>query len=93
MRGWGLGECQDFPSKFSCLTVPKNFVGQPFRVSLFCYLSKFLTAPKNAVGVSFCAVFPKILWPKKLEGGGGVIKIFRRTFLSHSAEKCRRGTL
>ena len=29
MRGWGGGEreCQDFPSKISCLPVPKNFVG------------------------------------------------------------------
>ena len=33
MRGWGGGrggggrrECQDFPSKFSCLPVPKKFV-------------------------------------------------------------------
>ena len=24
------GEYQDFPSKFICLTVPKNFVGEPF---------------------------------------------------------------
>ena len=28
------GEYQDFPSKIFCLTVPKNFVGQPFSVSL-----------------------------------------------------------
>ena len=25
----GEGECQDFPSKISCLTVPKSIVGQP----------------------------------------------------------------
>ena len=68
MRGWGLGECQDFPSKFSCLTVPKNFVGQPFRVSLFSgiekfyasegyvnFLSNFLTAPSNFF-VSQCRI-------------------------------------
>ena len=35
------GECQDFPSKISCLTVPKNFVGQPFRVSLISGIEKF----------------------------------------------------
>ena len=27
-------EYQDFPSKFICLTLPKNFVGEPFRLSL-----------------------------------------------------------
>ena len=68
MRGWGLGECQDFPSKFSCLTVPKNFVGQPFRVSLFSGIEKFYASE-------------------------GYVTIFCRTFLSHSAEKCRRGIL
>ena len=25
-----MGEYQDFPSKFFCLTVPKNFAGEPF---------------------------------------------------------------
>ena len=34
MDNRGGGEYQDFPSKFFCLTVPKNFVGEPFRVSL-----------------------------------------------------------
>ena len=28
------GEYQDFPSKLFCLTVPKNFVAEPFSVSL-----------------------------------------------------------
>ena len=28
------GEYQDFPSKTFCLTVPRNFVGKPFSVSL-----------------------------------------------------------
>ena len=28
------GGHQDFPSKMFCLTVPKNFVGEPFNVSL-----------------------------------------------------------
>ena len=27
----GEGESQDFPSNFSCLTVPKTFVWQPFQ--------------------------------------------------------------
>ena len=68
MRGWGLGECQDFPSKFSCLTVPKTFVGQPFRVSLISVI-------------------------EKLYASEGYVTIFCRKFLSHSAEKLRRGTL
>ena len=35
------GEYQDFPSKISCLTVPKSFVGQPFRVSVVSGIEKF----------------------------------------------------
>ena len=30
----GGGEYRDFPSKIFCLTVPKNFVKEPFSVSL-----------------------------------------------------------
>ena len=29
----GRGECQDFPSKLSCLTVPKIFEGNPAMLS------------------------------------------------------------
>ena len=39
-RGGG-GECQDFPSKTFCLTVPQKFVGEPFRVSLFASIETF----------------------------------------------------
>ena len=31
----------DFPSNFFCLTDPKNFVGEPFKVSLFLVIDKF----------------------------------------------------
>ena len=41
MNGWCGGECQDFPWKISCLTVPKKFVGKPFRVSLILGIEKF----------------------------------------------------
>ena len=41
MGGAGA-ECQKFPSKISCLTVPEFFVGQTFRVSLVSGLEKFL---------------------------------------------------
>ena len=34
MLGIREGEYQDFPSKTFCLTVPKNFVGELFSVSL-----------------------------------------------------------
>ena len=42
-RGGGGGgkEYQDFPSKNFCLTVPKNFVGEPFSVSLIFGIENF----------------------------------------------------
>ena len=79
----GGGGCQEFPSKFCCLTVPTNFVGQPFRVSLFSGIEKFcasegyvtisveifcLTMPKNFVGEPFCAVFQKNCGSEKVYG-------------------------
>ena len=36
-----VGESQDFPSKFFCLAVPKNFVEEPFSVSLTSVIEKF----------------------------------------------------
>ena len=36
----GGGKYPDFPSKVFCLTVPKNFVGEPFSVSLFSGVEK-----------------------------------------------------
>ena len=35
------GEYQDFQSKIFRLTVPKNFVGEPFSVSLISGIEKF----------------------------------------------------
>ena len=34
------GEYQNFPSKIFCLTVPENFVGEPFSVSLISGIEK-----------------------------------------------------
>ena len=103
------GEYQVFPSQIFCLTVPKNFVGEPFSVSLIAGTKKVwirqggeyqdfpskifcLTGPKNFVGerfsVSLIAGTEKI-WIRR----GGSIKIFRRRFLSHSAENFPRGML
>ena len=64
----------DFPSKIVCLTLPKNFVGEPFSVSIsgasknFMYkraMSRFstdffcLAVPKKFVREPFCTVFQK----------------------------------
>ena len=76
-------EYQDFPSKNFCLTVPKSFMGQPFRVSLFSgiekkicfrglchyFLSNFcLTVPQDFVGEPFYAVFQKVSGREKVYG-------------------------
>ena len=55
---------------------------------IFC-----LTGPKNFVRGPFC--FTKFLVSKKFmeRRGGGVSRFFVKNFLSHSAEKFRRGTL
>ena len=70
------GDVKIFASKISCLTEPKNFVGQTFTVSLVPrieknyasggYMSQFsveffcLTVPKNFVREPFFALFQKI---------------------------------
>ena len=64
----GRWEWQFFPSNFSCLTVPKIFVGQPFSVSLISGIIYFYASESY-------------------------ITIFCRIFLTHIAEKTRRGTL
>ena len=65
--GGGGGEvsrCQDFPSKVFCLTVPKNFVGEPFSVSLFSGVEKlrasegYVTIFRRIVFVSQCRKIP-----------------------------------
>ena len=38
--GGGGAEYQDFPSKVFCLTMPKVFVGESFRVSLILVTEK-----------------------------------------------------
>ena len=101
---WGY---QDFPSKIFCLTGTKFFVGESFSVSLISgieklhvaegyvtvsdFLSKFfcLTVPKNFVGEPFCAAFHQ----KFLDKRGGASRFSVENFMSHSDEKCRRGTL
>ena len=62
--GEGGREYHNFLSKFLCLTVPKNIVGEPFSVSLFSGIQKSYASE-------------------------GYVTIFRRNFLTHSAEKFR----
>ncbi len=80
-RGGGY---HDFPSKLFCLTVPKNFVGEPFGVSknFWCrstlwfrgicheFPSKIfcLTVPKHFVEEPFGAVFQKFSGSEKVYG-------------------------
>ena len=49
------GEYQKFLSKIFCLTVPKNFVGEPFSVSIISGIEKFY-ASEGYVTV-FCRNF------------------------------------
>ena len=35
-----MGECQDFPSKVFCLTVPKTFAGESFTVAISSGIQK-----------------------------------------------------
>ena len=59
------GEYQAFPSKIFCLTVPQNFVQEPFSVSLFSGIEKFY-ALEGYVTI-FCRIFlsdsaESVLW-------------------------------
>ena len=78
-----MGEYRKFPSKIFCLTVPKNFVGEPFNVSLISGIEKFyasegyvtsfrrkffVSVPKHFVEEPFCAVFQKISGSEKVYG-------------------------
>ena len=76
------GEFYDFLSKKICLTVPKNFVGEPFSLPLisgierfyasesFChdFVSKFfcLTVPKSSVEEPFWPVSQKMSGSEKV---------------------------
>ena len=37
-------DCQDFPSKLFCLTVPRSFIGEPLSVSLFSGTEKLFAS-------------------------------------------------
>ena len=51
----GGADCQNIPLKISCLTVPENFVGQTFRVSLLSGLEKIYAS--EGYITNFCRIF------------------------------------
>ena len=101
------GKCHDFLSKFFCLTVPENFVGEHFILSLISGIEK-IYASKGYVKI-FCRKFFVSKYRKTLYGNPlvyhhfGVSKKFMlqramsrisvENFLSQSAKKGRGGTL
>ena len=59
-----MGEYQNFPSKVICLTVSKNFVEDPFRVSLISGTEKVSASEDYAttfdfLSKTFCRTVPK----------------------------------
>ena len=102
------GEYHDFPSNNFCLTVPKIFVGEPFSVALISGIEKVwigrgeyqdfpsknfcLTVLKISLWESFTVALisvSKKVWIRRV----GVSRYSVENFLSHSAEKFRRGIL
>ena len=65
----GGGEYQDFPSKIFCLTVPKNFVGEHFSVSLISGIGKFYASEGYVTIFDFLSKFFCLTVPKNLVGG------------------------
>ena len=59
----------NFPSKIFCLTVPKNFVGEPFSVSLISGIGKFYTSEGYVTIFNFLSKFFCPTVPKKFRGG------------------------
>ncbi len=60
------GVYQDFPSKYFSLTVPKNFAGESFTVSLISGIENLRDKRKGGGGAStssaedFCLIVPNI---------------------------------
>ena len=101
-------ELQGIPSNIFCLTVPKIFVGEPFSVALISGIEKVwigrgeyqdfpsknfcLTVLKISLGESFTVALISVsekVWIRRV----GVSLYSVENFLSHSAEKFRRGIL
>ena len=93
-----------FPSKIFGLTVPKNFVGIPSMFQniwgieeFYAYLSRFSVENFLSHSVEKFRGHPfnvsENLGYRKILCIIGGITSFRQKFLSHSAEKLRKGTL
>ena len=72
-----MGKYQDFPSKFFCLIVPKNIVGQPFSMILTSGIEKFYASE------GFVTTFRRISLSRSAE------TFRRRTLLCCVTEKFR----
>ena len=59
---------QDFPSKIFSLTWPKNFVGEPFSVSLISGIEKFYASECYVTIFDFLSNFFGLTVPKKVAG-------------------------
>ena len=58
------GEYQDFPSTIFCLTVPKEFVREPFKVSLISGMEKFFASEGYVMIIDFLPKFFFLTVPK-----------------------------
>ena len=64
----GGGQYHAFPSNFFCLTVPKVFVREPFRVSLISGMEKFFASEVNVTIFEFLSKFFCVTLPKRFVG-------------------------
>ena len=62
------GEHQDFPSKTFCLTVPNEFLREPFRVSLISGMEKFFASDCYVTIFHFLSKYFCLTVPKKFVG-------------------------
>ena len=65
MRG---GEYQVFPSKFICLTGPKNFLGEPFSVSLISGIESVFASEAYVTFFDFLSIILCLTVPKNIVG-------------------------
>ena len=99
------GGYQDFLSNIFCVTVPKNFVGYPFCVSkkglyrkISCiegghhgFAENFLSHRTENFVVGLVCFTKHPVSKKFMDRRDGVSPFPVKSFLSHSAEKFRRG--
>ena len=67
-RGGGGRQYQDFPSKIFCLTVPKDFLREPFRVSLISGMENFFASEGYVTILDFLSKFYCLTVPRNFVG-------------------------